>query len=76
MLTAINDIEEDGWPSVVGHVGKEYTEVGREKAQYLVDTLGGQGTVAMIHGIRGLLFSELQGQGAMEVFAELDRPKG
>jgi ABC-type sugar transport system substrate-binding protein len=70
VLTAINDIEEDGWPSVVGHVGKEYTEVGREKAQYLVDTLGGQGTVAMIHGIRGLLFSELQAQGAMEVFAE------
>ncbi|MBB3085301.1 sugar ABC transporter substrate-binding protein [Geodermatophilus sabuli] len=70
VLTAINDIEEDGWPSVVGHVGKEYTDVGREKAQYLVDTLGGQGTVAMIHGIRGLLFSELQAQGAMEVFAE------
>ncbi|MGY1822197.1 sugar ABC transporter substrate-binding protein [Geodermatophilus sp. SYSU D00079] len=70
VLTAINDIEEDGWPSVIGHVGKEYTEVGREKAQYLVDALGGQGTVAMVHGIRGLLFSELQAQGAMEVFAE------
>ncbi|SFL39135.1 sugar ABC transporter substrate-binding protein [Geodermatophilus ruber] len=70
VLTAVNDIEEDGWPYVVGHVGKEYFEVGREKAQYIVDALGGQGTVAMIHGIRGLLFSELQGQGAMEVFAE------
>ncbi|NEK56989.1 sugar ABC transporter substrate-binding protein [Geodermatophilus sabuli] len=70
VLTAINDIEEDGWASVVGHVGKEYTEVGREKAQYLVDTLGGQGTVAIIHGIRGLLFSELQAEGAREVFAE------
>jgi ABC-type sugar transport system substrate-binding protein len=70
VLTAVNDIDEDGWPYVIGHVGKEYSDIGREKAQYLVDTLGGQGTVAMIHGIRGLLFSELQAQGAMEVFAE------
>ena len=70
VLTAVNDINEDGWPSVIGHVGKQYTDIGREKAQYLVDTLGGQGTVAVVHGIRGLLFSELQAQGAMEVFAE------
>ncbi len=70
VLTAVNDINEDGWSYVVGHVGKEYTDIGREKAQYLVDALGGEGTVAMIHGIRGLLFSELQAQGAMEVFAE------
>lgn len=70
VLTAVNDIEEEGWPYVIGHVGKEYTDIGREKAQYLVETLGGVGTVAMIHGIRGLLFSELQAKGAMEVFAE------
>jgi ABC-type sugar transport system substrate-binding protein len=70
VVTAVNDIAEEAHEYPVAHVGKDYFEVGREKAQYLVDQLGGQGTVAMIHGIRGLLFTELQGQGAMEVFAE------
>jgi ABC-type sugar transport system substrate-binding protein len=70
MMTSINDIDEDGRQYTFAHVGKDYTEVGRQKAQYLVDQLGGQGTVAMIHGIRGLLFTELQGKGAMEVFAK------
>jgi ABC-type sugar transport system substrate-binding protein len=70
VVTAVNDIAEEGHEYPVAHVGKDYFEVGREKAQYLVDELGGQGTVAMIHGIRGLPFTELQGQGAMEVFAE------
>jgi ABC-type sugar transport system substrate-binding protein len=68
--TAVNNIAEEGRQNTIAHVGKDYLEVGREKAQYVVDQLGGQGTVAMIHGIRGLLFTELQGKGAMEVFAK------
>jgi ABC-type sugar transport system substrate-binding protein len=70
VLTTVNNIDEDGRQYTVAHVGKDYLQVGRDKAQYIVDQLGGQGTVAMIHGIRGLLFTELQGQGAMEVFRE------
>jgi ABC-type sugar transport system substrate-binding protein len=68
VVTLANDIDEAGHEFQLGHAGEEYVEVGRRKAQYLVDTLGGTGTVGYIHGIRGLTFSELQAQGAMEVF--------
>jgi ABC-type sugar transport system substrate-binding protein len=70
VVTLANDLEEDGHDFQLAHVGQEYVEVGRQKAQYIVDQLGGQGTVGYIHGIRGLSFSESQAQGAMEVFAQ------
>jgi ABC-type sugar transport system substrate-binding protein len=63
-----NDINESGHDSQLAHTGQEYVDVGRKKAQFIVDALGGNGTVGYVHGIRGLTFSELQAQGAMEVF--------
>ncbi len=69
VVTMANDIEESGHDSQLAHVGQEYVDLGKQKAQYLVDALGGQGTVGYVHGIRGLTFSELQSQGAKEVFA-------
>ena len=68
VVTMANDIEDSGHDSQLAHVGQEYVELGRRKAQYLVDRLGGKGAVGYIHGIRGLTFSEKQAKGAMEVF--------
>ncbi|WNG87819.1 sugar ABC transporter substrate-binding protein [Mycobacterium sp. ITM-2016-00317] len=68
VVTLANDIDAAGHQSQLAHAGQEYVEIGRRKAQYIVDALGGQGTVGYVHGIRGLTFSELQSKGAMEVF--------
>ena len=70
VVTMANDIDEAGHEAQLAHVGQEYVDLGRQKAQYVVDALGGQGTVGYVHGIRGLTFSELQSQGAKEVFAQ------
>jgi ABC-type sugar transport system substrate-binding protein len=70
VVTLSNDLAAEGHEYQLAHTGAEYVEVGRQKAQYIVDQLGGQGTVGYIHGIRGLTFSEDQARGALEVFAE------
>lgn len=51
-------------------VARDNVQIGRDKAQYVVDELGGEGTVGVIHGIRGLTFSEEQAEGYDEVLAE------
>lgn len=43
-------------------------DIGRKKAEFLVERLGGKGKVAIVHGIRGLTFTEGQRKGAQEVF--------
>ena len=70
VVTLANDLAEEGHEYQLAHVGQQYIEIGRQKAQYIVDELGGHGTVAYVHGIRGLTFSEEQARGALEVFAE------
>jgi ABC-type sugar transport system substrate-binding protein len=70
VVTMANDLDEAGHQFQTAHVGQEYVDIGRQKAQYIVDKLGGHGTVGYVHGIRGLTFSEKQAQGAMEVFAK------
>lgn len=51
-------------------VARDNVDIGRQKAQFVVDELGGQGKVGIIHGIRGLTFSEEMAQGYEEVLAE------
>jgi ABC-type sugar transport system substrate-binding protein len=68
VVTVANDLDEAGHQSQLAHVGQKYVDIGRQKAQFIVDALGGKGTVGYVHGIRGLTFSELQAEGAMEVF--------
>lgn len=51
-------------------LGVDYTAMGEEKAEYVVEQLGGKGTVGFIHGIRGLNFTERQNEGASKVFEE------
>jgi ABC-type sugar transport system substrate-binding protein len=42
--------------------------VGKQKAEYVVKALGGKGKVGIIHGIRGLTFSEDQAKAFTDVF--------
>jgi ABC-type sugar transport system substrate-binding protein len=51
-------------------VARDNLQIGRDKAQYVVDQLGGQGKVGIIHGIRGLTFSEDQADGYEEVLSQ------
>lgn len=51
----------------VSFVARDNVELGREKAQYVVDQLGGEGTVGIVRGIRGLSFSEESAEGYAEV---------
>lgn len=68
VVTLANDLDKAGHQFQLAYVGQNYVDIGRQKARYMVDALHGHGTVGYIHGIRGLTFSELQAQGAMEVF--------
>jgi ABC-type sugar transport system substrate-binding protein len=43
-------------------------DVGKQKAEYVVKKLGGKGKVGIIHGIRGLTFSEDQAKAFTDVF--------
>lgn len=51
-------------------VARDNPQLGRDKAQFAVDQLGGKGKVGIIHGIRGLTFSEDQAKGYEEVLSE------
>jgi ABC-type sugar transport system substrate-binding protein len=42
--------------------------VGKQKAEYVIKALGGKGKVGIIHGIRGLTFSEDQAKAFNDVF--------
>jgi ABC-type sugar transport system substrate-binding protein len=44
-------------------VARDNYKLGVDKAQYVIDQLGGQGTVGIVHGIRGLTFTEDQADG-------------
>jgi ABC-type sugar transport system substrate-binding protein len=44
-------------------VARENYDLGVEKAKFVIDKLGGEGKVGIIHGIRGLTFSEEQKKG-------------
>jgi ABC-type sugar transport system substrate-binding protein len=43
-------------------------DVGKQKAEYVAEKLGGKGKVGIIHGIRGLTFSEDQAKAFLDVF--------
>ncbi len=43
---------------VTSFVARDNYQIGVDKAQYMIDALHGHGTVGIVHGIRGLTFSE------------------
>ncbi|HEY0695518.1 MAG TPA: sugar ABC transporter substrate-binding protein [Kribbella sp.] len=68
VLTTGNNLSEDGQSLQRTFVGHDHTETGRVKAEYIVEALGGEGKVGMIHAIRGLEFTDAQAEAAREVF--------
>lgn len=70
MVTVADDVAEAGWPNELAYVGVEYQAIGAMKAQKIADAIGGKGKVGVVHGIRGLHFSEAQWEGAQEIFAK------
>jgi ABC-type sugar transport system substrate-binding protein len=49
-------------------LGGNYETLGELKAEYIIEQLGGEGKVGIIHGIRGLNFTEEQNKGAKAKF--------
>lgn len=49
-------------------LGGNYQILGQLKADYIIEQLGGEGKVGVIHGIRGLNFTEEQNVGLIEAF--------
>jgi ABC-type sugar transport system substrate-binding protein len=68
VITVGATVGDDSVPD--SFVARDNVQIGRDKAQFVVDELGGQGKVGIIHGIRGLTFSEDQAQGYEEVLSE------
>lgn len=52
------------------YVGGDFVDYGRTKAEWIANELNGKGKVGIIHGIRGITFTEQQNEGLQEVFAE------
>ena len=70
MVTVADNLAAEGVDQQLAYVGIEYEDIGALKAQRIVDAIGGKGKVGVVHGIRGLHFSEAQWDGAKEVFAK------
>lgn len=70
VVTVSDNIGPDGREYQLSYVGHDYEELGRRKAEFIVEELGGEGRVGMIHAIRGGNFTEEQDAGAKEVFSE------
>jgi ABC-type sugar transport system substrate-binding protein len=68
VMTMGDNIGEAGREAQLAFLGVNYEDLGKEKAQYVIDKLGGKGKVGWIHGIRGLNFSEQQVAGGKPVF--------
>lgn len=70
IMTVSDNIGEGGRQYQLSYVGHVYVELGRKKAQWIVDQLEGKGTVGIVHAIRGGNFTEEQNEGAKAVFKE------
>ena len=68
VMTMGDNIAESAAAEQVGFLGVNYEDLGKEKAEYIVKQLGGKGKVGVIHGIRGLNFTEAQIKGAAPVW--------
>jgi ABC-type sugar transport system substrate-binding protein len=51
------------------YVGGDFIEFGRTKAKWIADQLHGRGKVGVIHGIRGISFTQQQDEGLRAEFA-------
>jgi ABC-type sugar transport system substrate-binding protein len=71
IATVSDNVGKDGRQFQLSYVGHLYEQLGKDKAQWIVDHLGpGGGKVAIIHAIRGGNFTEEQNTGAKAVFSQ------
>jgi ribose transport system substrate-binding protein len=68
VVTMGQDLGASGQDIREFYVGPTYENVGKEKAEKLIEMLGGEGRIGIIRGIRGADFTEKQGAGAEEAF--------
>ena len=55
--------------TITSYVARDNFDLGVVKAEYVAEQLGGEGKVGIIHGIRGLTFTEEQADAYEETFA-------
>ena len=70
IVTVSDNIGQDGRQYQLAFIGQEYTQAGARKANWVVNQLHGQGTVGVVHAIRGGNYTESNWQGAQAVFAQ------
>jgi ABC-type sugar transport system substrate-binding protein len=68
VVTVGGDVADEA--ARVSYVARDNVQLGRDKAQWVVDELDGEGKVGIVHGIPGLTFSEEQAEGYEEVLDE------
>ena len=56
--------------NITAKVGIDEVEFGRQGAQWLVDQLGGNGSIIVLNGIEGTSVNTMRNDGAMSVFTE------
>lgn len=56
--------------AIKSFVARDNYDIGKQKAEYAVEQVGGEGKVAIVHGIRGLTFSEEQAKAYEDVLSK------
>lgn len=69
VLLVANDVPESQEDARLTFVGPDIADLGRQKATWIAEQLGGQGEVLVIHFIRGHPYTEDQRKAYTEVFA-------
>ena len=72
VMTLGDNIAEEARDAQLAFLGVNYEELGRQKAELIVEELGDGGKVGWIHGIRGLNFTEEQDSGGKPVLEEAE----
>lgn len=72
VMTLGDNIAEEARDAQLAFLGVNYEDLGREKAELIVEDLEDGGKVGWIHGIRGLNFTEQQVAGGKPVLQEAE----
>jgi ABC-type sugar transport system substrate-binding protein len=68
VITLGDNIAEEARDAQTAFLGVNYEDLGKQKAELVIEELKDKGTVGWVHGIRGLNFSEQQVAGGKPTF--------